>query len=90
MNFILYYLVFINLFSFFIYGIDKSRAKKNEIRISENRLFFYSLLGGALGCLLGMFFYHHKTRKIKFYLFNIFMLIFWILLIQEVEVLLWK
>ena len=81
MRYIFYYLIFINFFSFLIYGIDKRMAKEKRRRISENKLFFCSLLGGSIGCLFGMFFFHHKTRKLKFYFWNISLLILWIVLI---------
>ena len=62
------YLVIINVISFIIYGIDKYKAKKNTYRISEKSLFMLSIMGGMIGSLLGMRFFHHKTRKISFYI----------------------
>ncbi len=56
----------VNIIAFVFYGVDKHKAKKGLWRISENTLIFFSLIGGGLGSLLGMFAFHHKTRHIKF------------------------
>ena len=45
------YLLFINVIAFFIYGIDKRRARKGQWRISENILLGVALLGGSVGAL---------------------------------------
>ena len=63
---IIYYLIFINLFTFFIFGIDKYRAKKGMYRIKEYTLFSLCLIGGAFGGLLGMKTFRHKTLKPSF------------------------
>ncbi len=62
------YLMIINIMSFAIMGIDKSRAKKNKYRISENVLIGLSVIGGAMGSLIGMVVFKHKTNKAKFYI----------------------
>ena len=43
--------------------IDKIKAKKNKWRISEKTLFLLSIIGGSVGCLLGMYTFRHKTKK---------------------------
>lgn len=43
-------------------GVDKRKAIRGAWRISEASLFFTALVGGALGCTLGMHFFRHKTR----------------------------
>ena len=60
------YLIIINILSFSLMGIDKYKAITNKWRISEYTLFGLSLLGGSLGTLLGMFTFHHKTKKNSF------------------------
>lgn len=60
------YLVIWNVFVFLMYGIDKYKARHNKWRISENMLLGSAFFGGALGAFVGMMFFHHKTRKIKF------------------------
>lgn len=62
MTIIVIYLIIINLFGFCIMGVDKKRAIRGAWRISEASLFSTALLGGALGCTLGMHFFHHKTK----------------------------
>ena len=76
-----WYLVGINVFAFFIYGIDKYLAVKNKYRISEYSLFILSIFGGSIGSLLGMRVFHHKTRKVFFWIVNFLTLIIWILII---------
>ena len=68
------YLGIINLITFIIYGIDKKRSIKKEMRISERTLISLGFIGGCLGALLGMFIFRHKTRKILFYISNILFL----------------
>ncbi|MBF1067638.1 MAG: DUF1294 domain-containing protein [Porphyromonadaceae bacterium] len=60
------YLILMNLIAFALYGIDKRRAKQGAWRISEYTLLLVALLGGSLGALLGMRYFHHKTRHRKF------------------------
>ncbi len=63
---ILLYLFVANVVTFVIFGIDKHKAIKHEWRIPEGSLMGFAALGGALGALLGMKFYRHKTRHAKF------------------------
>lgn len=72
MKVIIIYLCIINLLSFFVYGIDKYLAIKNFKRIPEKTLFTFSIIAGAFGSILGMIIFHHKTKKKKFWIFNIF------------------
>lgn len=60
------YLSIINIITFSTFGIDKSKARLGKWRISESSLFILALIGGSIGALSGMFFFHHKTRKITF------------------------
>ena len=79
--FMLIYLIIINTFTFIVYGVDKFLAVKHYYRISEKFLYLFSIFGGALGALLGMFFFRHKTLKLKFYLVNSISLILWIIIL---------
>jgi len=63
---LVWYIAGINLFSFFLYGLDKFRASGGHWRISEKTLFFIALVGGSLGALVGMILFRHKTRKMSF------------------------
>lgn len=56
------YLVIVNLLGFAVMGIDKKRAIRGAWRISEASLFLTALVGGSLGCTLGMHYFHHKTK----------------------------
>jgi uncharacterized membrane protein YsdA (DUF1294 family) len=47
-------------------GLDKGKAQRHELRISERSLFLISLAGGFWGVLLGGGIAHHKTSKISF------------------------
>ena len=78
-----YYLVGINILAFFIYGIDKYLAVKKKFRISEYSLFILSFIGGSIGSIIGMRVFHHKTRKLLFWIINIVSLIVWIIIIIE-------
>lgn len=56
------YLLLINIAAFALFGADKRKAKRNAWRISEKALFLSAVLGGSLGAMIGMRFFHHKTR----------------------------
>ena len=66
MNIILGYLLAINIASFFLYGIDKYKAKKGRWRISEATLLMMAVIGGSIGAWAGMRLWHHKTMHKKF------------------------
>lgn len=70
----LYYgliLLAINLLTFVVYGLDKHAAKRGTWRTPEKRLLLFGILGGAVGGLLGMLCFHHKTRKLYFWTVNL-------------------
>ncbi len=56
------YLAIVNLLGFLFMGMDKWKAKKRAWRIPEATLFLLALIGGAFGCILGMYLFRHKTR----------------------------
>ena len=62
------YLIAVNICTFLVYGIDKQRARSGRWRIPESRLLLLAAVGGSLGAWMGMYVFHHKTRKAKFYL----------------------
>jgi len=65
---VLIYLAAVNIVAFVIMGIDKYKAQRHKWRISETSIFVVGLVGGGLGVLLGMGFFHHKTKHLKFIL----------------------
>ena len=66
--------IILNLASFFLYWSDKRRARNGEWRVSEGRLLLVSFFG-PFGAYLSMRTFHHKTRKLKFLLVPLFMLL---------------
>ena len=62
----LIYLLAVNALGLFIMHYDKYLAKNNLWRIPEKTLMGIAVIGGSLGCLLGMYSARHKTRKPKF------------------------
>ena len=64
--YILYYLIAINVIVFFIFGIDKLKAKKGKWRIPESTLLLLAIIGGSIGAWLGIKVCHHKTLHKKF------------------------
>ena len=64
--YILYYLIAINIITFFIYGIDKLKAKKGKWRIPESTLLLLAIIGGSIGAWLDIKVWHHKTLHKKF------------------------
>lgn len=63
---VLVYIFIINLIAFAAYGIDKAKARNGTRRIPEKTLIGLAAFGGAIGALIGMLTFRHKTRKIKF------------------------
>ena len=61
-----FYLVAINVVTFFVYGIDKLKAKRSKWRIPEATLLCLAVIGGSIGAWLGMKAWHHKTQHKKF------------------------
>ena len=66
MNIILGYLLAVNIATFFLYGIDKYKAKKGKWRISEATLLLMAVIGGSIGAWAGMRIWYHKTMHKKF------------------------
>lgn len=77
------YLLVINVAAFVMYGMDKKRAVHGQWRIPEKSLLLAAAVGGALGALLGMQIFRHKTRHLKFTVLVPLCLVLW-------AVLLWK
>ncbi len=67
MTYILFYLILANLFGLFIMKLDKGYAKKHHRRIPEKTLLLTAAVGGIFGIWGGMYLFHHKTKKPKFY-----------------------
>lgn len=65
----------VNGLLFVLMGVDKFKAQRNRWRIPEKVLLGLGLLGGGLGGLAGQQIFHHKTRKVVFYVIFIIGLI---------------
>lgn len=63
---VLIFYVLVNTVTFFTYWVDKSKARTNSWRISENTLHGLSLFGGWLGAALAQEFLRHKSKKTSF------------------------
>ena len=66
MNGVDIYFIIINVVAFFMYGLDKYKAKHNQWRIPERALLGVAVFGGTLGAIAGMNFFHHKTKHAYF------------------------
>lgn len=69
-----YYLIVLatmSVLALVFYGADKLRAKRNRWRIPEAVLLGLGFFGGAVGALLGMKLWHHKTKHWYFWVVNI-------------------
>ena len=62
------YLLIINIIAFLAMFIDKKKAKKGKWRIKEATLLILALIGGSIGAIIGMYTFHHKTQKPRFYI----------------------
>lgn len=62
------YLIIINVITFVIFGVDKYKAIRQEWRIRESTLLGLALIGGSIGGWLAMYIFHHKTKKVKFFM----------------------
>ena len=60
------FLLAINMLTFFLFGIDKWKAKHHKWRIPEATLLGLAVVGGSIGAWLGMKVWHHKTMHKKF------------------------
>lgn len=68
------FLITIGIISFItlvLYLIDKIRAMNGDWRIPEKVLLGFSFFGGAVGGLIGMLLFRHKTRHWYFFAVNI-------------------
>lgn len=63
---LIFYLVIINVFTFFLYGVDKLKAQRSRWRIPESVLLGMAAIGGSVGAWLGMQVWRHKTQHVKF------------------------
>ena len=67
---VIVYLAMMNIWAIVLFGTDKTIAKnkhsRKHSRISEKKLFTVCFWGGAIGGMIGMYMFRHKTLKKKF------------------------
>ena len=61
--YLLVYVLSINLISFLAFGFDKYKANRDKWRLKNDFLLGLSFIGGAIGGLIGMKVFRHKTKK---------------------------
>lgn len=63
------YMIVINAFTFFYFGLDKIKSQiHGQSRIAEKTLFLLIACGGSIGALIAMNVFRHKTQKTSFHL----------------------
>ena len=65
---VFWYVVIVNLVTFFIYGLDKAKSAMGSWRVSEKTLLTLALIGGSVGGIAGIKLFRHKTKKASFLL----------------------
>lgn len=63
---LLIYLAVVNILTFIVFGVDKMNAKSNRQRVRIVTLLGLAFIGGSVGALIGMYVFHHKTKKAYF------------------------
>ena len=66
LSLLIVYIIAVNIIGFALMGNDKRRARKNAFRIPEATLFAFSIIGGSIGMLIGMYTFRHKTKHMTF------------------------
>jgi uncharacterized membrane protein YsdA (DUF1294 family) len=62
-NYVLILFGILSIAGFILTYIDKHRAIRHQWRIPEKTFYLLGLFGGSAGIWIGMFLFHHKTRK---------------------------
>ena len=63
---LLIYLAVVNILTIIVFGVDKMNAKSNRQRVRIVTLMGLAFIGGSVGALIGMYGFHHKTKKAYF------------------------
>jgi len=56
----------VSLIGYLLVYVDKHKAIRHQWRIPERVFYLMGLVGGSFGIWIGMFQFHHKTRKNPF------------------------
>lgn len=65
------YFLVMSIAALILYRIDKTKAQKDAWRIKEATLLLVGFLGGAIGAILGMRLFRHKTKHWYFWVVNL-------------------
>lgn len=68
-------IIFVSIIAFFTYMADKRKARKGQWRVKESVLLGLGVFGGAVGALVAMKHFRHKTGHWYFWAVNITALI---------------
>lgn len=63
---LLIYIAVVNILTIIVFGVDKMNAKSNRQRVRIVTLLGLAFIGGSVGALIGMYGFHHKTKKAYF------------------------
>ena len=77
MAFILIYVGILNVYTFIMCCIEKSRVEKGIRRSSESRLLSSGLIGGCFGLLLGIRVFNYKPNNLKLILCTTVLCVIW-------------
>lgn len=66
MKFLIGYVMIICSITLVMMAYDKAQARKRGRRVPERTLFFLSAVGGALGGIVAMRIWRHKTKHASF------------------------
>ncbi|TFE25819.1 DUF1294 domain-containing protein [Cohnella luojiensis] len=66
MQWLIGYLIGINLLALFLMAHDKSQARNRGRRVPERTLFLTAAVGGAIGAIAAMRIWRHKTKHVSF------------------------
>lgn len=71
MQYLLLLYALMSILAFIQYALDKFLAKARfGVRLREARLLIFGFFGGAVGALLAMLLFRHKTRHKSFWIIN--------------------
>ncbi|MFY9142450.1 DUF1294 domain-containing protein [Sulfuricurvum sp.] len=71
MNYILIFLLLVNITVLILFALDKYLAMTDRYRISEKTLILMTLAGGSIGAITAQRLFRHKTQKFKYRLWII-------------------
>ncbi len=78
-----------NLLAFIVFGYDKRNAKNGRWRVPEALFLLWSFFGAAIGILMGMRVFRHKTLHRSFQIFipllSLWNIAWFYLLIMEIN-----